>query len=74
MSIQEFENAQKKSECDVIRHKCLNLVTWEQLEELPVPQWLANIVPAEYQKHPNMYLLENMLQTLLAIGLKKLKE
>lgn len=30
MSLQEFEDMQKMSECDVIRHKCLNLVAWEK--------------------------------------------
>lgn len=73
MPLEEFEQMQQKSECDVIRHKCLNLVAWENLNQLPIPQWLTTIVPSEYKNRPNEYLLANMLQTLLAIGLTKLK-
>lgn len=73
MSIQEFEDMQRKSECDVIRHKCLNLVSWNKLNELPVPQWLSAIVPDDYKSRPNSYLIETMLQALFAIGLTKLK-
>lgn len=74
MTTAEFEEKDGKNECDVIRHKCLNLVSWEKLDELSAPQWLTAIVPHEYQDKPNTYLLENMVQTLLAIGLSKLKE
>ena len=74
MTTAEFEEKGGKTECDVIRHKCLNLVSWERLDELPTPQWLTAIVPHEYQDKPNTYLLENMVQTLLAIGLSKLKK
>lgn len=73
MSLQEFEEMGGKSECDVIRHKCINLVAWGQLNQMPAPAWLTAIVPAEYREKPNVYLLEQMLQTLLAIGLSKLK-
>lgn len=74
MSLQEFEKMGGKSECDVIRHKCLNLVAWDKLNQMPAPKWLTDIVPAEYKEKPNEYLLEQMLQTLLAIGLSKLNE
>lgn len=74
MTRQEFDDMQHRSECDVIRHKCLNLVPWEQMGQMPVPQWLASIVPEAYSDRPNIYLLENMLQTLLAIGLAKLED
>lgn len=73
MTLQEFEELGQKCECDVIRHKSLNLVPWEKLNLLPVPQWLARIVPTEYKDSPNQYLLSNMVQTLLAMGLDKLK-
>lgn len=74
MSVAEFEARNGQSECDVIRHKCLNLVKWEKLNEMPTPQWLAAIVPPSYHGRANTFLLENMIQTLLAIGLSKLKE
>lgn len=73
MTLHEFEQMQRKSECDVIRHKCLNIVPWNRLNELPVPQWLSAIVPDDYRDCPNVYLLENMQMVLLAIGLTKLK-
>ena len=72
MSLDEFKAQQGKSECDVIRHKSLNLVAWDQLNQLPAPEWLTAIVPEEYKEKPNEYLLGKMLQTLLAIGLSKL--
>ena len=74
MTHEEFDAMHHRSECDVIRHKCLNLVPLEQMGHMPVPQWLASIVPDEYKDRANIYLLENMLQTLLAIGLTKLKQ
>lgn len=74
MTLQEFKEMGGKSECDVTRHKCLNLVGWDKLNQMPAPAWLTAIVPAEYKEKPNIYLLEQMLQTLLAIGLSKLKE
>lgn len=73
MTIPEFDDMQQKVECDVIRHKCLNLVKWELLDQQPVPQWLSAIVPQAYKSRPNSYLIANMVQTLLAIGLTKLK-
>lgn len=73
MTLEEFEAIQHKSECDVIRHKCLNLVPYEKLNTLPTPDWLTAIVPQEYKDKPNTYLIENMLQVLLTIGLHKLK-
>lgn len=72
MSLDDFKAQQGKSECDVIRHKSLNLVAWNQLNQLPAPEWLTAIVPEEYKEKPNEYLLGQMLQTLLAIGLSKL--
>ena len=74
MSMEEFEERGGKTECDVIRHKCINLVAWEKLNEMPAPEWLTAIVPEDYREKPNIYLLEKMLQTLIAIGLSKLKE
>lgn len=74
MSLQEFEKMGGKSECDIIRHKCLNLVAWDKLNQMPAPEWLTAIVPATYREKPNEYLLEQMLQILLAIGMAKLKE
>lgn len=74
MTLQEFEANGRKSECDITRHKCLNLVSWDKLGDMPSPQWLQSIVPATYQDRPNIYLLENMLQTLLAIGISHLKQ
>lgn len=74
MSLEEFEVLHQKYECDVIRHKSLNLVTWENLNSVPPPTWLAAITPKDYKDKPNVYLLENMVQILLAIGLSKLKE
>ena len=72
MTIDEFEALHKKYECDVIRHKSLNLVAWEDLNSLPTPTWLKAITPATYKDIPNIYLLENMVQILLSIGLSKL--
>ena len=71
MSLEEFRQSGGNSECDVIRHKSLNLVPWEQLDSMPAPTWLAAIVPEPYKRCPNRYLLANMLQTILAIGLNK---
>lgn len=72
MSIEEFNRNGQKAECDVIRHKSLNLVAWEHLNDVPVPEWLEAIVPVKYHASPNVYLLENMVQCLLAIGVSKL--
>lgn len=73
MSQEEFEANDGKCECDVIRHKSLNLVAWEKLNQLPSPQWLLQLVPAKYKDCPNKYLLASMVETMLAIGLSKLK-
>ena len=72
MSMQEFEETEKKTECDVIRHKSLNLVTYDQLDQLPVAEWLNQAVPAAYSEHANLFLLAHMVQTSLAIGLDRL--
>ena len=74
MSLDDFKAQQGKNECDVIRHKSLNLVAWDKLNQLPAPEWLSAIVPEEYKEKPNEYLLAEMLQTLLAIGLDKLQD
>lgn len=71
MSMEEFEETGRKMECDVIRHKSLNLVTYDQLDKQPIPDWLAEAVPAAYRNHANMFLLAHMVQTALAIGIKK---
>lgn len=74
MTLDEFEQMDGKWECDVFRHKCLNLVAWDSLNQMPVPTWLAAIVPEDYKDRPNVYLIENMVQVLLAIGLSKLQD
>ncbi len=74
MSREEFEANGCRSECDVIRHKSLNLVTWDELNQLPSPQWLLQIVPESHKACPNKYLLAIMVETMLAIGLSKLSE
>ena len=71
MSLEEFRQSGGGSECDVIRHKSLNLVPWEQLDSMPAPKWLEAIVPEPYRHCPNRYLIASMLQTILAIGLDK---
>ncbi len=72
MSMQEFEETERKMECDVIRHKSLNLVTYDQLDKMPVAEWLNQAVPAAYSEHANLFLLAHIVQTSLAIGLDKL--
>ena len=72
MALQDFEKMNKKSECDVIRHRSLNMVPWDELGQLPVPMWLKEIAPDDYKDKANEYLLAKMVQTQLAIGLSKL--
>jgi DNA-binding Lrp family transcriptional regulator len=74
MSREEFESNGCKAECDVIRHKSLNLVAWNKLSQLPSPQWLLQMIPKEYKNCPNRYILASMVETMLAIGLSKLKK
>lgn len=74
MTLEEFEEAGRQNECDVIRHKSLNLVAWDELDSRPAPAWLLKIIPSNYEHCPNKYLLMNMLQILLAIGHSKLQD
>lgn len=74
MSIAEFEAKGRESECDVVRHRSLNMVPWSRLKELPSPTWLLSIVPDKYKECPNEYLLAGMVQTTLVISLSSIKK
>ena len=72
MSMEDFKASGGVMECDVVRHKSLNLVPWDELDKLPVPEWLKAVVPESYSNRPNLYLIECIVHASLAIGLSKL--
>lgn len=69
MSLDEFHELGDSTECDVERHKLLNLVPWNELDSLPVVSKFMQKIPQNQRVHPYKYFLELLVQTSLAMGL-----
>ena len=69
MSLEDFYKSGSDNACDTERHKLLNLVAWEELDNLPIPQNIRNTIPDNYKDRPYRYLHEMLVRASLAVGL-----
>lgn len=68
MSIQEYEAMGGKSIVDVDAHRLLTMVSFEELDNLPVPDDILAEIPEKEQKHAYRYILEKAVEAALAVG------